>query len=484
MALAAAEVVGDIAYEDAQEPYRLTERQVEALRLLGSDAMHILLYGGSRSGKTFLIVRAIVLRALAAAHSRHAILRFRFNHVKQSIAFDTFPKVMRLCFPQVSYHMDRTDWYVRLPNGATIWFGGLDDKERTEKILGQEYVTIFLNEASQIPYSSRNIAVTRLAQKVEARITQADGTVKRVYMRRKMYYDENPPSQGHWTYRQFVRKVDPETGRALKDEDAANYAHMALNPADNLENLPPEYLKTLEGLPARMRQRFLQGRFADLTEGAFWNAEDIEKWRAIGEELPDMQRVVIGVDPSGASDDDENAGNEEIGIVVAGLGTDGNAYVLEDLSVKAGPRTWGNIVASAFDRHLADKVVGEINFGGAMVEHVVQTARPRTPYEPVTASRGKAIRAEPISALAEQGKIRHAGAFMQLEEELCSFTKAGYVGSGSPNRADAFVWAMTALFPALTRRERKDEEIARREADIRIIGSYTRDEAAQSWLGT
>ena len=460
--------------------YRPTERQQEAIRLLGSDATHVLLYGGSRSGKTFLLVRAIVIRALAAPHSRHAILRFRFNHVKQSIAFDTFPKVMRLCFPQVKYHMDRTDWYVRMPNGSTIWFGGLDDKERTEKILGQEYVTIFMNECSQIPFSSRNIAMTRLAQKVEAHLVRGSSPAGRQLMRRKCYYDENPPSQGHWSYRQFIRKVDPETGRALKDPE--NYAAMQVNPQDNLENLPPEYLKTLESLPARMRTRFLQGRFADLTEGAYWNAEDIEKWRAIGDELPDMQRIVIGVDPSGA-DDDENLGNEEIGIIVAGLGVDGNAYVLEDLSVKAGPRTWGNVVASAFDRHLADKVIGEINYGGAMVEHVVQTARPRTPFEAVTASRGKAVRAEPISALAEQGKIRHAGTFMALEEELCSFTKAGYVGTGSPNRGDAYVWAMTSLFPALTRRERK-EEIAAAQTTVQLIGSYTREEAAQSWLGT
>ena len=391
---------------------------------------------------------------------------------------------MRLCFPQVKYHMDRTDWYVRLPNGATIWFGGLDDKERTEKILGQEYVTIFLNEVSQIPFNSRNIAMTRLAQKVEYTLAKDDGPSARRLMVRKCFYDENPPSQAHWSYRQFIRKVDPDTGRPLKDPE--NYVAMQVNPEDNLENLPPEYLATLASLPAKMRQRFLQGRFADLTEGAYWNLEDIEKWRCVVGELPDMQRIVIGVDPSGASDptDGDNAGNEEIGIVVAGLGVDGNAYVLEDLSVKAGPRTWGNIVGSAFDRHLADKVIGEINYGGAMVEHVVQTARPRTPYEPVTASRGKAVRAEPISALAEQGKIRHAGNFMQLEEELCSFTKAGYVGTGSPNRGDAYVWAMTALFPGLTRRERKDDAKAEREVQIQMIGSYSRDEANQSWLGT
>ena len=449
--------------------YNPTPKQREALRVLASDATHCLLYGGARSGKTFLIILAIVIRALAAAHSRHAVLRFRFNHVKQSIVFDTFPKVMRLCFPEMTYKLDHTDWFAQFPNGSQIWFGGLDDKGRTEKILGQEFVTIFLNEASQIPFGSRNMAVTRLAQKVTHNVHGAP-----VVMRRKCYYDENPPSQAHWTYRLFVKKQDPDSGKPLAEPE--NYAVMQVNPEDNLENLPDDYLKTLAGLPAKMRERFLKGKFGDITEGAYWNQEDIEKWREASP--PDMQRIVIGVDPSG-SDEEENAGNEEIGIVVAGLGVDGNAYLLEDISCKAGPKTWGNIVTTAYDRHMADKVIGEINYGGAMVEHVIQTSRPRTPFEAVTASRGKVVRAEPISALAEVGKIRHAGEFRKLEEELCSFTKAGYIGSGSPNRADAYVWAMTSLFPGIVRKEKRDEERNRVE-----IVQYSPGDQAVSWLAS
>src|SRR3990167_305931 len=100
----------------------------------------------------------------SAAGSRHSILRFRFNHVKASIVHDTFPKVMNLCFAGYPYRLEKTDWYAQFDNGAQIWFGGLDDKEVTEKRLGQEYVSIFLNECSQIPFASRNLAVTRLAQ--------------------------------------------------------------------------------------------------------------------------------------------------------------------------------------------------------------------------------------------------------------------------------------------------------------------------------
>ena len=109
-------------------------------------------------------------------------------------------------------------------------------------------------------------------------------------------------------------------------------------------------------------------------------------------------RVVVAVDPSGAGDS-ENADNDAIGIVVAGLGTDGNAYVIEDITVKAGPATWGRVAADAYDRHQADCIVGEINYGGAMVQYVIKTAAPKANYRQVTASRGKAVRAEPIAAL-------------------------------------------------------------------------------------
>ncbi|MGH7240643.1 MAG: phage terminase large subunit, partial [Candidatus Saccharimonadales bacterium] len=118
--------------------FELNEKQREAVRLQGSCAEHILLYGGSRSAKTSLHVRSMVIRALKAPGSRHLIARFRFGHVKQSVFYDTFPKIMRLAFSDVAYEPNKSDWFVTLPGKSEIWFGGLDDKERTEKILGNE----------------------------------------------------------------------------------------------------------------------------------------------------------------------------------------------------------------------------------------------------------------------------------------------------------------------------------------------------------
>lgn len=421
--------------------FKLTSRQIEANRLLASAARHIMLFGGSRSGKTFLIVRAICMRALKAASSRHVSLRFRLGHIKSSIVLDTFPKVMKLCFPNTEYELNKSDLYVQFENGSEYWFGGLDDKERTEKILGNEYVTIHLNECSQIPWNSRNIAITRLAQLVSQKIDGIESVLPL-----KMYYDENPPDKAHWTYKLFKSAQDPETRGLL--QDAHLYASLQMNPADNEENLGKDYLQTLKGLSGRLQKRFLLGEFRETAPNALFVDEVIDRWRVMDEELPEMVRIVIAVDPSGA-DDEDNQDNDEIGIVVCGLGIDGNGYVLEDLSCKVGPAKWGKVATTAFERHQANTIVAEVNFGGAMVGNVIQSARPRTPFRPVTASRGKVVRAEPISSLCETGKVRLAGAFPRLEEELYGFTTHGYMGENSPNRADAMIWGMSDLFPAI-----------------------------------
>lgn len=421
---------------------KLTAKQQEAQRILAGIAKYLMLYGGSRSGKTFLLVRNVVMRAMKAPGSRHAILRFRFNAVKAAIIHDTFPKVMDVAFKGVKYELNKTDWFVTLENGSQIWFGGLDDKERTEKILGQEYVTIYLNEASQIPWSSVGIAITRLAQSVKQILPNRDP----VALKPRMYFDCNPPSKGHWTYRLFVQKADPETKKPLSNPD--DYAYFQINPQDNAENISAGYLETLQSLSGRLQKRFLRGEFGDATPNQLFNEDDIEKWRVLDGNIPDMVRIVVAVDPSGSGDVD-NADNDAIGIVIAGLGTDGNGYILEDCTVKAGPKTWGNVATTAYERHEADTIVGETNYGGAMVQHVIQTARPRTPYKAVTASRGKVVRAEPISSLYESGKVRHVGYFHELEDELAAFSTSGYLGDNSPNRADAAIWALTELFPQI-----------------------------------
>lgn len=436
-----------------------TARQKQAIdEALSRMATWIMLFGGGRSGKTFLIIYSIVLRALKAPGSRHLIVRFRFAHIRASIIADTFPRVMRLCFPQVHYDLSRTEWFVTLPGGSEIWFGGLDEGERMEKLLGMEFATIYVNEASQVSWAGVQLLLTRLAQKVMQILPGRDA----VPLKLRFLFDCNPPSKAHWSFKVFKQKVDPETKQPLPDPD--NYVSFQMNPKDNEENLSPEYLKTLEGLSERMKRRFVRGEYSDATPNALFDEAVIDKWRVSdGEELPAFVRVVVAVDPSGASDDEQNADNDEVGITVDALGTDGRAYLLEDISVKGGPSTWGKVAVQAYMRHKADVVVGETNFGGGMVKSTIAVAakelETRVPFKMVTASRGKIQRAEPFSALYEQGKVRHVGVFAKLEDELCAFSTGGYTGPRSPNRADAHVWGLAEIFPAMTRSEVKAPEV-------------------------
>jgi predicted phage terminase large subunit-like protein len=417
--------------------FSLTPKQTEANRLLGSAASNIMLRGGSRSGKTFLLVRAIVQRGLNAPRSKHAIWRYRFNHAKASIWNDTLPKVLATCFPTLAVGRNETELIATLPNDSEIILGGLDDKARVEKVLGQEYATLYFNESSQIPWSSVETAMSRLAQSVtlDPAIARATG---RTHLPLKAYFDCNPPSKLHWSYELFRTGVKPGTKEKLADP--SDYVEMLMNPADNSANLPAKYFDILANMSEAKRLRFERGEWASEVAGALWTLEGIDLHRV--SVIPALQRIVVAVDPSGTKGEGKG---DDIGILVVGLGFDGRAYVLEDLTCQMSPDGWGRRAVEAYHRWQADCIVAEGNFGGAMVEHVIRTADKLVAFKMVTASRGKAVRAEPVSALYEQGLVSHVGSHPDLEDQMANMTAAGYVGEGSPDRADALVWAITEL---------------------------------------
>lgn len=424
--------------------FKFSKAQDKAIDLLSGDQLHTMLFGGSRSGKTFLYLYCMVLRALKAPGSRHGAFRFRNVDARQKLMFDTFQKVMDLCFPDVKFLPNKQDAYVKYENGSEIWFCGLDDKARTEKVLGGEFATIFLNECSQISNSARIMVLTRLAQKVEQEVGR-----KRTQLPLRAWYDCNPPSKAHWSHRSFIEKMEPE-GIKQPIRDPQNYASMQINPVDNKDNLPTAYIDMLQNFPLAQRKRFWMGEFSEVVENQLINIPSmVDAYRVVDGNTPEFTRVVVGVDPSGA-DDDPDKNNDDIGIIVGALGTDGNAYILEDCTIKAGPGTWGSVTASAWERHRGDCVVAEKNFGGEMVRFVIQSQNSEIPISLTSASRGKYIRIEPVAALYEKGKIRHVGYFNELESELELFAKGRYMGSKSPNRADALAWVITELFPGLT----------------------------------
>lgn len=405
--------------------------QEKARRLLSGPQRFSCLVGGTRSGKTFIAVRSILVRALKGEGSRHALLRFRGNAARASISLDTLPTVVRHCFPGVALKEHRQDGFFELPNGSQLWVGGLDDKDRVEKILGLEFATIFLNEASQISYSAALIAFTRLAQVVPG-------------LQQRAFVDLNPVGKAHWTNRLFGERRDPVSGQPVGNPE--EYARAYLNPQDNAANLTPEYLRQLQNLPERARRRFWDGVYVDEIDGALWSLDVLERTRVDPSEIPEEKRasVVVAVDPSGASGKAEEKA-DEIGIVAAAKGLDGHGYVLEDLSLLAAPAVWARRAVEAYHRYRADCIVAERNFGGEMVRAVIHGADPTVPVRLVTASRGKAVRAEPVAALYEEGKIHHAGRFPKLEEQLCAFSTAGYTAADSPDHADAGIWALSKL---------------------------------------
>ena len=239
-----------------QQNFKLTAKQTEALDLCVSPAKNIMLYGGSRSGKTFFACWAVTQRAINEPGSRHCILREKFNAAKRSLWLDTFPKLFNIAFPHIPIKPHGTDYYWKLPNESEIWIGGLDSKERTEKILGNEYSTLYFNECSQLTYQAVQMARTRLAQK--------NGLVK------KTYYDMNPPPKSHWSYWQFEKKINPIDSEPLPNPD--DFASLLMNPMDNIENIDEEYIALLESMPEAERNRFLLGLFSDESDGQAYYA--------------------------------------------------------------------------------------------------------------------------------------------------------------------------------------------------------------------
>jgi phage terminase large subunit-like protein len=238
--------------------------------------------------------------------------------------------------------------------------------------------------------------------------------------------------------RELLRQsqADPSTTVVVRGSTFANAAFLA-----------PSFIEAIKARYAgtRLGRQELYAELLDDIVGGLWSRDMIEQARMQGD-LPDMERIVVGVDPSGF---DGESGDGQ-GIIIAGKAVtkrdDPEAYyVIDDWTTQARPEGWGRRVVEAYRHFKADRIVVERNYGGDMVRSVIQNVMPDAPITMVTATRGKHVRAEPIAALYEQGKVKHARPFPMLEDQLCAITSQGWQGTGSPDRADALVWALTDL---------------------------------------
>jgi PBSX family phage terminase large subunit len=239
--------------------FKPTAIQRKALALLKGGAKHILLFGGSRSGKTTVLVMAIIYRALRFAGSRHLICRYRAKDARSSVLLETLLPWLNNTVGSIGYQYLKHESMIRLNNGSEIWIGGLGDKEQADKILGHEYNTIYFNEISQLTYASVTTAYSRLAMKVQD-------------CRNLFFYDCNPGSPLHWAYKIFVLKRTFFSGEPL--EKAKLYQSMVLNPQDNRANLPEDYISDiLDVLPEKQKARFRDGLWVK-AEGVIYDRFD------------------------------------------------------------------------------------------------------------------------------------------------------------------------------------------------------------------
>lgn len=229
----------------------------------------------------------------------------------------------------------------------------------------------------------------------------------------------------------FIRRLmEDKSTRITRGKTMDNKQNLAAGAVDAM-------IERYQG--TRLGRQELDGEIVDDVVGAMWTRKMLDDTRVM--EVPEMSRVVVAIDPSGTDGDDEG---DDVGIVVAGRGVDGRGYVLADNTCKLSPDGWARMAITAYHRWGADRIVAERNFGGAMVQAVIRSADKSVPYKEVTASRGKSVRAEPIAALYEQGRVSHVGVSLApLEDEMVLMTSAGFLGEGSPNRTDALVWALT-----------------------------------------
>jgi phage terminase large subunit-like protein len=218
---------------------------------------------------------------------------------------------------------------------------------------------------------------------------------------------------------------------------------------DNRANLAASFMERITARygGTRLGRQELDAEILGDLPGALWSLSQLDAYRL--REAPAMGRILVAVDPAVTATET----SDEHGIIVAGLAQgEPRGVVLEDASLSGSPRDWASRAVSLYRSYAADGIVVEVNQGGDMVAHTIRTIDPTAKVIEVRASRGKHVRAEPIAALYEQGRVAHVGSFPDLENQMTQMTLAGYEGTGSPDRLDALVWALTALFPAMVER--------------------------------
>lgn len=381
-------------------------------------------YGGRGSGKSHFFATAVVLNAIGKPGLRVLCVREVQKSLKES--------AKRLIEDKVREHGLESLFTLgagetATPGGGVITYAGMQDHTADSIKSYEAYDVAWVEEAHTI--SARSLELLR-------------PTIRKPGS--EIWFSWNPRSASD-PVDVFFRGTNPPDNAIVRK---VNYDSNPFFPAE----LEAERQYDLAHNRDRYGHIWL-GEYEPTAIGAIWDRATLHQHRLA--DAPPLKRIVVSVDPAVSAE----AGSDEHGVIVAGIGEDKRGYVLDDYTLKGVPRQWADRAVAAYDRYEADAVVIERNQGGDMCRHVLESVRPGIRIIEVTATRGKHVRAEPISALYALGRVSHIGTFDKLEDQMCQMTAAGYEGEGSPDRVDALVWAFTELFPQMTAQKAKKVNI-------------------------
>lgn len=382
------------------------------------------LYGGRASAKSHFFAESMVANAASTKGFRGLCIREVQKSLKESAKRLIEDKIISM---DVGHLFNVKHDEIGAPGGGVISFTGMNQQNSESVKSYENYVVAWIEEAST--FSSRSLELLRPTIRAPGSELwfswNPDNAADPVD---KFFRGPNPPDDA------IIRKVTYEDNKFLPTE---MLAEMEMDRKNNPERFAHIWL----------------GEYAPQAVGAIWNMVNIHENRR--HDQPLMNRILVSVDPAVTSPETNATGQpDDHGIICGGIGEDGRGYVLDDTSLKGTPQQWAERAVATYDRWEADAIVVERNQGGDMVKHTLKTVRPSIQVIEVTATRGKHVRAEPISALYATNQISHVGTFPELEGQLCRMTAAGYEGEGSPDRCDALVWMMTELFPKIVNKSK------------------------------
>jgi phage terminase large subunit-like protein len=384
---------------------------------------YTLLIGAGRSGKTLLVILEMFRFALKYPNTNQIIFRNTLSSAIAGVWLITIPEVINNFFPALplmdGFQINKSRYEITFPNGSIISIKGLDNTDKVQKLLSIELQQVFFDEAHLIGYEHFGIIMSRMPQKLN------------VPYKVKVLLCANWCEKSHWLKKFFLDKINPETNAP----HGLSAGLMSSVTADNKTIDAEEYKNTLmAGADRRTRLACAGEFFYEEMEGALWKIEDIKRTKVLNIDYYD--EIVIGYDPAVSN----NANSDGHGICIAGKIDDVYhiLYIFEgimdvnDAAVK---------VCELYHKYECSKVVIEVNNGGDYIPSLFAKIDPRVYCESVRATKGKLLRAEPISALYRNELVYHCEQFQELEDQMVCYTGKGK----SPNSLDALVWAMTYL---------------------------------------